>query len=90
MMIHGYGNQVEVKECKRDLEGDAKRLKRRIDAFSAMKDATETFVREGHLHWFDEREHRSAMLVTIAGLGLELPALQSEYERILDAIEKER
>ncbi len=91
-MMYGYGTDgnVEPSRCKRDLEGDAQRLKKRIDTLSFMRDATENFVKSGYLHWLDEKEHRTALLVVIAGLGMEIPQLQLEYDRVLAEIEKEK
>ena len=89
--MYGLGGQIEMtKECKRDLEADAKRLKKRIDEFKEFDCAIKNFINAGHIHWIDGREDRKTMFVLCGAFSLEIPSLEAEYNKILAKIEEER
>lgn len=85
------GPQVlsEAKACRRDIEGDIKRINERIEVFSEMKIATEKFIKRVGLHWINDRVHRDGIMVAFAGLTLELPDLERERDALIAEQERE-
>lgn len=91
-MRYGYDSPqlAEVKACKRDLEGDIKRINKRIDAYKDMKESTEKFIKVVGLHWLDDRAHRDGLMVAFAGLTLELPELERERDVLISEQERDK
>lgn len=87
-MYGSGGNIAQAKECKRDLEEDAKGLKKRIDEFKALECAIKDFVHAGHIYWIEDQGDRRALFVLCGAFSIEIPALEGEYEKILEEIER--
>jgi len=79
-----------AKECRRDLEAEAKRLKEKINSFSWLFAGMGDFWCKGHLCWLDNYDDKRSFLAIYGALSFELPAMQEQYDRILEEMEKEK
>ena len=79
------------KECRRDLESDAKRLNKRIGILRKLYTAIAEFMASDERYYvFDRESEQSQMYQLIGGISIQLPKLEKEYDFILAEIEKEK
>lgn len=91
MMGYGYAEAVSGKECRRDLESDAKRLNKRIKTLKEFQQALLSFMSSDERHYvFDREQEAQLFFQVIGGLCIQIPRLEKEYDFILDQIEKEK
>jgi hypothetical protein len=82
------GNSMPISEmqpCKRDLEGDAKRL------LASIKETQKSIECLEHLlsQFINDKRCKDALLIMFADKTLVLPQQEAEYDRLLEQIEKE-
>ena len=87
-MYGNIGHAVDAK-CARDLEGDAKRLKGRIDGNTKLVEAIESFAGGDDLYQIDNQEDRKTFFAIYGDLKMRLPGMEKEYDRLLELMEKE-
>ena len=87
--MYGEGAILKSSACIRDLEGDAKRLKSRIDKNIQLIEAIESFAVGDSLYQIDNQEDRKTFFAIYGDLKMRLPGMQNEYDRLLELMEKE-
>ena len=85
-----YGSQSGLAntKCARDLEGDAKRLKKRIDVNNALIDALEQFAHDDGIYQIEDHGDRKTLFAIYGDLKMRQPGMAQEYDRLLEMIEK--
>lgn len=86
------GNTIgsEPKACRRDLEGEAKRKKQRLDNNGEFILAIEKFANSEELYQIDDGRDRKTLFAIYGDLKMRHPALEKDYASILEEIEKEK
>lgn len=79
-----------IKECKRDLEGEAKHLHHKLEVFTNLCSAVSALLNSSFSYQIiDSHDDRNFFLSLVGGLHLAIPIIQVEYESILKEMEKE-
>ena len=86
-----YGSQAGLanEKCARDLEGDAKRLKARIDVNMTLTGALEQFAHGDGIYQIEDHADRKTLFAIYGDLKMRQPGMMKEYDRLLELIEKE-
>lgn len=87
-MFNSHGIQaVTDGPCKRDLEMEAKYLKKRIDRDSTMYHATKEFLMGGPDL---SREDGKVLYAIVGALSISVPKMEKDYNNILQKMEEEK
>jgi hypothetical protein len=77
------------KICKRDLEHEAKHLKRRLDTNEKFCNALAEFINSDCFYQIDSHSEAKTMYAIYGGLSIIVPKQRKEYDALLAEIEKE-
>ena len=83
-----YGSQVGIDnaKCVRDLEGDAKRLKKRIDVNNALINALEQFSHDDGIYQIEDHADRKTLFAIYGDLKMRQPGMAQELSRLFEMI----
>jgi len=76
------------KTCQRDLEGEAKYLKRKIDVNNNFVEALEKFAASEGFYQVEDHSDRKTLFAIYGDLKMRQPGLDGEYGKLLKLIEE--
>ena len=92
-MFNGYGEAVTKDSipCKRDYEGEARRLRIKINAMAEIHKSLSSLMTSSlRYEVFDSKDEQLPFLALIGGLSISIPRLENEYESLLKSMESEK
>lgn len=85
---HGHPERDALGPCVRNLEKEAKNLKKKLDRFTIFKNVLEIFLTGPDSYYVDSNEERRLLFAIFGSLSVDLPEMEKNYESLLEEMAK--